>query len=180
LHAVGFAALPAGDERGFLMTPNFRKLFTGDPMTTNSPAPSGATKSGEPQSFRARTLSASLTVKDLQKSLAWYHDVVGFTVDQKYEREGKLRAVALKAGDVRIVIGQDDGAKGWDRVKGEGFSLQITTDQNVDEIAKRIKELGGTLESEPADMPWGARVFRLRDPDGFRLAIASDPGAARR
>jgi uncharacterized glyoxalase superfamily protein PhnB len=180
LHAVGFAPLPAGDERGFLMSPNFRKLFTGDPMTTNSPAPSGATKSAEPQSFRARTLSASLTVKDLQKSLAWYHDVVGFTVDQKYEREGKLRAVALKAGDVRIVIGQDDGAKGWDRVKGEGFSLQITTDQNVDEIAKRIKELGGTLESEPADMPWGARVFRLRDPDGFRLAISSDPGAARR
>ena len=124
-------------------------------------------------SFSARTLSASLTVKDLQKSLAWYHDVVGFTVDQKYEREGKLRAVALKAGDVRIVIGQDDGAKGWDRVKGEGFSLQMTTAQNVDEVAKRIRERGGTLESEPADMPWGARVFRLRDPDGFRLAVSS-------
>ena len=22
--------------------------------------------------------------------------------------------------------------------------------------------------------PWGARVFRLRDPDGFRLAISSE------
>jgi uncharacterized glyoxalase superfamily protein PhnB len=129
------------------------------------------------ESFRARTLAAALTVKDLQKSLAWYRDVVGFTVDQKHEREGKLRAVSLKAGDVRILIGQDDGAKGWDRVKGEGFSLQITTDQNVDEIAKRIKALGGTLESEPADTPWGARLFRLRDPDGFKLAISSDRGA---
>lgn len=72
--------------------------------------------------------------------------------------------MALKAGTVRILIGQDDGAKGLDRVKGEGFSLQITTAQNVDEIAKRIKELGGTLESEPTDV-WGARVFRLRDPE---------------
>src|SRR6266699_3234616 len=98
---------------------------------------------------------------------------MGFGVDQKHEREGKLMAVSLKAGDVRILIGQDDGAKGWDRVKGEGFSLQMTTAQNVDEIAKRIKELGGTLESEPADMPWGARVFRLRDPDGFKLVISS-------
>jgi uncharacterized glyoxalase superfamily protein PhnB len=115
-----------------------------------------------------------LTVKDLQKSLAWYHDVVGFTVDQRHEREGRLRAVALKAGDVRLLIGQDDGAKGWDRVKGEGFSLQITTGQSVDEIAKRIKERGGTLESEPTDTPWGARVFRLRDPDGFRLTISSE------
>ena len=142
-------------------------------MSINSPVPDGAAKGAEPESFRARTLSASLTVRDLQKSLAWYRDVVGFTVDRSYEREGKLRAVALKAGDVRLLIGQDDGAKGWDRVKGEGFSLQITTDQNVDEIANRIKELGGTLESEPADMPWGARIFRLQDPDGFKFAISS-------
>lgn len=127
--------------------------------------------------FHGRTLSASLTVKDLPKSLAWYHEVVGFAIDRKHEREGKLRAVSLSAGDVRIVIGQDDGAKGWDRVKGEGFSLQITTDQNVDEMAKRIKELGGTLDLEPRDMPWGARVFRLRDPDGFKLTISSAPAA---
>jgi lactoylglutathione lyase len=142
-------------------------------MSTNSPTLDQDTNGAEPESFRARTLSASLTVKDLQKSLAWYHEVVGFTVDRRYEREGKLRAVALKAGDVRILIGQDDGAKGWDRVKGEGFSLQITTDQNVDAMAKRIKELGATLQSEPADMPWGARVFRLQDPDGFKLTISS-------
>jgi uncharacterized glyoxalase superfamily protein PhnB len=142
-------------------------------MSTNSPVSDSATQRVELESFRAQTLSASLTVKDLQKSLAWYHDVMGFSVDQRYERDGKLIAVALKAGDARIVIGQDDGAKGWDRVKGEGFSLQITTDQNVDEIANRIKKLGGTLESEPADMPWGARIFRLRDPDGFKLTISS-------
>jgi uncharacterized glyoxalase superfamily protein PhnB len=126
-----------------------------------------------PKPFQGRTLSASLTVNDLPKSLAWYHEVVGFAIDRKHEREGKLRAVSLSAGDVRILIGQDDGAKGWDRVKGEGFSLQITTDQNVDEMAKRIKALGGTLDLEPADMPWGARVFRLRDPDGFKLTISS-------
>ncbi len=98
--------------------------------------------------------------------------MVGFSVDQNHEREGKLRAVSLRAGDVRILINQDDGARGWDRVKGEGFSLHITTDQNLDEIATRIK-LGGTLELEPSDTPWGARVFRLRDPDGFKLTISS-------
>ena len=123
-------------------------------------------------SFHARTLSVSLTVKDLQKSLAWYHDVVGFSIDRKIERDGTLRGVALKAGDVRITINQDDGAKGWDRIKGLGFSLQISTDQNIDDIAQRIKKAGGTLESEPADMPWGVRMLRLRDPDGFRLSIS--------
>ena len=142
-------------------------------MSTNSSRPDWAARRAEPAPFVASTLSASLTVRNLQKSLAWYQDVVGFTVDRKYERDGELRAVALKAGNVLLLIGQDDGAKGSDRVKGEGFSLTITTDQNIDEIANRIKELGGTLESEPADMLWGPRMFRLQDPDGFKLVITS-------
>lgn len=142
-------------------------------MSTPSQVPSGGTTRAQPESFRGRTLSASLTVKDLEKSVAWYRDIVGFTVDQRYERDGKLRAVSLKAGAVNILIGQDDGAKGLDRVKGEGFSLRITTAQDIDELAQRIKDHGGVLESEPADA-WGARVFRLQDPDGFRFVISSE------
>lgn len=133
-----------------------------------------STTRAEPQTLRGRTLSASLTVKDLEKSLAWYRDVFGFTVDRRHERDGKLLAVSLKAGSVRVLITQDDGSKGWDRVKGEGFSLQITTVQNIDEIAQRIKDAGGTLDTEPTDMPWGVRVFRFRDPDGFRFVISSE------
>jgi uncharacterized glyoxalase superfamily protein PhnB len=145
----------------------------GDAMSTHVSVPDetdGQTGSG---AFRASALAASLTVKDLPTSLAWYRDVAGFTVDREYEREGKLLFVALRAGDVRILLNQDDGAKGLDREKGAGFSLMITTAQDVDAVAHRIRENGGTLDSEPADMPWGARAFRLRDPDGFRLAISS-------
>lgn len=124
--------------------------------------------------FEARALMASLTVKDLQTSLAWYRDAVGFTVDREHQRDGRVMAVSLRAGNVRILLGQDDGAKGMDRRKGEGFSLQLTTAQSVDAIAERIKSHGGTLDTEPTDTPWGARVFRVRDPDGFRLTISSE------
>jgi uncharacterized glyoxalase superfamily protein PhnB len=124
-----------------------------------------------------RSLQASLTVKDLQKSTTWYVDVLGFSLERRIERDGTLRAVAVSAGDVRIVLNQDDGQKGWDRVKGEGFSLQISTTQNVDEIARWIQERGGSLEMEPKDMPWGARVFRVRDPDGFRWTISASLAA---
>ena len=123
--------------------------------------------------LRGRALQASLTVKDLQKSLAWYCDVLGFAVDKRHEREGILRGVSLQAGDVRLLINHDDGARGLDRTKGEGFSLQITIIGDVDAVAARIKRSGGVLLSEPADMPWGARVFRLLDPDGYRLTISS-------
>ena len=141
-------------------------------MDTTTAVPQGATPRTQPESFRGRTLAASLTVSDLQRSLAWYRDVVGFTVDRKFEREGRLAAVALKAGAVELLLGQDDGARGEGRVKGEGFSLQITTTQDVDALAKRIQDRGGLLTNEPADV-WGARVFRMQDPDGFRLTISS-------
>ena len=98
---------------------------------------------------------------------------LNFAVDKRYERDGNLFAVSLKAGEVHILINQDNGAKGLDRPKGEGFSLRITTDQNIDDIANRIKEHGGILDSEPTDTPWGVRMFRLQDPDGFRFLISS-------
>jgi len=53
------------------------------------------------------------------------------------------------------------------------MSLQITTRENADAVATRFKQAGGVLESETTDTPWGARIFRLRDPDGFRLTISS-------
>ena len=124
----------------------------------------------------AQSLEASLTVRDLPASVAWYRDVLGFTLDREYRRDGRLLAVALRAGAVQLLLGQDDGARGPDRVKGEGFSLQVTTAQDVDEIAARIRARGGELETEPADV-WGKRTFRLRDPDGFRFTISSPRGA---
>ncbi len=140
-------------------------------MSTVSPTQDDASKRVE--AITASAFSISLTVKDLTKSLIWYHDVLGFTIERKNERDGKLRSVALNAGSARIMINQDDGNKGWTRIKGEGFSLNIITEQNIDTIANSIKAHGGTLETEPADMPWGVRLFRLKDPDGYKLSISS-------
>jgi len=123
-------------------------------------------------SLVARSLEASLTVLDLSTSLAWYRGVLGFTIAREYRREEQLVAVALESGGVELLLVQDNGAKGSDRIKGEGFSLQITTIQDIDELAARIKARGGVLETEPIAVA-GKRGFRLRDPDGFRFAISS-------
>ena len=115
----------------------------------------------------------SLTVNDIDRSLAWYTGVLGFTIDQRHEREGKMMAVSLKAGDVRILLGRDDGAKGWDRVKGLGLSMMLTTTQDIDGLAQRIRDAGGTLATEPETAPWGPRLFRVKDPEGFLFVISS-------
>jgi uncharacterized glyoxalase superfamily protein PhnB len=123
-----------------------------------------------PEKFHGAT-SVSITVKDIHKSVDWYQNVVGFGVERTVEREGRPVFVALKAGDVRLSLNQDNGAKGWDRIKGLGFSINIWTTEEIDAIANRIKASGGQLDSEPVDAPWGARYFRLTDPDGFKLAV---------
>ncbi len=120
----------------------------------------------------AESLQASLTVKNLNNSVTWYEQALGFAVDSRHEREGRLIAVALTADTVRILLTQDDGAKGLDRVKGEGFSLQLTIRQSVDDLAARIVAYGTNLETEPTTAPWGVRILRVRDPDGFRWTVS--------
>jgi uncharacterized glyoxalase superfamily protein PhnB len=127
------------------------------------------------QPLDAHDLAASLTVRDLERSFAWYRDALGFTLDRKHERQGRLVAISLKAGTVHVLLAQDDGVKGLDRAKGEGFSLQLSTFQNADALAARARSVGAVLDTEPTDMPWGPRIFRVRDPDGFRWTISSTP-----
>jgi lactoylglutathione lyase len=126
-----------------------------------------------PETLRLRNVEPGLTVNDLLRSLAWYRDVLGFTEGERWEHDGRLAGVSVTAGTVTINLTQDDWAKGRDRKKGEGFRLYLNTVQDVDEIAGLIKSRGGMLDSEPRDMPWGARVFQLADPDGFKLTISS-------
>jgi uncharacterized glyoxalase superfamily protein PhnB len=164
----------ARQSRPYCPPPRVQSIQETTTVSESTTVPQDAPARAKPESFRARNMTASLTVKDLEKSVAWWRDVVGCTVDQRYEREGKLRAVSFKMGRVRILLNQDDGAKGWDRTKGAGMSLMFTTAQSVDELAKRIKDAGGTLDSEPADAPWGPRIFRVTDPDGFKFVFSTE------
>ena len=125
-----------------------------------------------PDALVARSLEAALTVRDLAASVAWYRDVAGFAVDREHHRDGRLLAVRVSAGAVNILLVQDDGAKGLDRVKGAGFSLQITTEQDIDALADRVRSRGGEFATEPATV-MGTRMFRLRDPDGFLFTIVA-------
>ena len=113
-------------------------------------------------------------MNDLQKSIAFYRDVLGFTEKERWEEDGALRGVEFVAGRVSFWLGQDDWKKGRDRAKGQGFRLYCTTAQDVDTLARQIQQRGGTLAEGPRDQPWGGgRDFAVVDPDGFKITIAS-------
>jgi len=136
------------------------------------PSKPARTKAAAPKGLNLTAITPSLTVNDIAASLAWYCDVLGFKVADRWEREGQLLGAEITAGGSTFYLGQDDWKKGRDRVKGEGFRLFCETNQDVDGIAAAIKSRGGTLSAEPRD-EFGRRHFAIEDPSGYKITISS-------
>jgi uncharacterized glyoxalase superfamily protein PhnB len=122
--------------------------------------------------LQAKGIAPSITVDDVQKSITFFEGL-GFGVEERWEDNGVLEGVMLRAGEARIGLSQDDWKKGRDRKKGVGIRLFIDTTQDIDAIAKRAKAAGIKLDSEPHDTEWGTRAFELTEPSGFLVTIGS-------
>lgn len=140
--------------------------------TANKAARPHHTPRHQPETLRLRSLGVGMTVNDLAKSLEYYTRVLGFTAGEKWEADGKLMGMELKAGTSTIWINQDDFAKGRDRVKGAGVRIYCNTAQDIDTLAAQIKKRGGTLDHDPQER-YGGKDFGLTDPDGYRITFQS-------
>ena len=112
------------------------------------------------------------------ESAIWFLDDVAPKIAARRRaaesEDGSLMGAKVRAGTVDFHLSQDDFAKGRDRAKGEGFRFYCRTAQDVDELAEAIKSRGGSLDMEPTDMPFGARIFAVTDPDGFKISIGRE------
>jgi uncharacterized glyoxalase superfamily protein PhnB len=122
--------------------------------------------------LQVRSLVPTLTVNDLNRSLKFYRDGLGFTVGEEHKDGNELKGVMIQAGNVMLGLSQDDFSKGRDRVKGIGMRFYIETDQDIHELAGQAKTAGITLNEGPAPLPWGPIGFTVTDPDGFKLTLS--------
>jgi uncharacterized glyoxalase superfamily protein PhnB len=122
--------------------------------------------------LQAKTLVPSVTANDMTKSVRFYTEGLGFAIQEEWKEEGVLKGVMLEAGKIMLGVSQDDFSKGKDRVKGVGARLHIETDQDIEALARQVKEAGFTLDSEPGKLAWGPVGFSVTDPDGFKLTIS--------
>ena len=128
------------------------------------------------EALQISTVMPIFTVDDLQKSIAFY-EAFGFTTGERWEEQGTLLGVMMRAGKTEIGLNQDDWKKGRDRKKGLGVRLFMSTPHSVDELAARVKSAGITLKSEPHDTDMNTRAFEVVDPTGFLLTISSEAPA---
>ena len=121
----------------------------------------------------------SLTVTNRERSTRWYCDVLGFTV-QDDTIEGKwFRRTRLQHGSgagpamILTLTEHDDGS--GDRFSPmrtglDHFSLQVRTRHDLDELVRRVDELG-VRHSELKSTAAGNAMVTLRDPDNIQLEL---------
>ena len=115
-------------------------------------------------------LAVGFTANDAEASIKWYCDVLGFSLAERWEKDGTFLGGSVVHGGVTVNIGQDDWKLGRDRKKGQGVRVYITTADDIDTYAKAISSRGGTLDHDPRD-DWGFRAFGITDPDGYKITV---------
>src|SRR6266513_2275538 len=118
----------------------------------------------QPETLRLRKLTPMFTATDLQRSMAFYRDVLGFVIGDEWRENGELSGCEIHAGAITFMLNQDDFKKGRDRQKGVGTRIWCHTARDV------LRVVAATLvDTAPADL--GDRVA---------LRIASLPRPADR
>ena len=123
------------------------------------------------ETLRLRSVEPVFTVDDIERSVRFYTEVLGFVVTEEMSDGAVLRGVQLKAGVCRLGLSADDWGEGRHRTKGEGMRIWCRTAQDIEALAARIIAAGGRLAEAPKQQPDGVRSLSVVDPDGFRLTI---------
>jgi lactoylglutathione lyase len=114
-----------------------------------------------------------LFVSDLERSVAFYRDVIGVAV--KLEGDGYVELATQGArfglydrNRLDELTGQDREPP--DRPGGEVVFLV----EDVDAEAERLRTAGVVILKGPVDRPWGHRTLHVADPDGFVVELAQE------
>jgi lactoylglutathione lyase len=114
-----------------------------------------------------------LFVGDLDRSVAFYRDVIGLPF--KLQGEGYVEFATQGArfglydrNRLQELTGQ--GTEPPDHPGGEVVFLV----EDVDAEAERLREAGATILRGPVDRAWGHRTLHLEDPDGFVVELAGE------
>lgn len=111
------------------------------------------------------------TVADMQESLKFYRDGLGFTITHKWEPEGHLRWCSLVLGSASVMLQQRRAADPPPAQAGAGLIPHFIC-RDALAIYRDITGRGLQVANEPfvANAMW---FFTLEDPDGYRLAFES-------
>ncbi|RWR07765.1 VOC family protein [Siminovitchia fortis] len=116
-----------------------------------------------------------LFVKDLQKSIRFYEEILGLTFYKKHETGAMIKHVdfALLLTHDAILNENHYLKKGGLNPKGKGMELVLVSD-DIEGLYQHVLEKNYPMESELKLQSWGMKDFRIIDPDGYYLRLTSN------
>ena len=105
-----------------------------------------------------------MIVKDMEESIKFYTEVMGFKIDSQYDL-GPAGAITLLKGEGETMIEIIENPR--DEVGL--FSIGMDVD-NLDKELKELKSKGAKVTMEPTQITVGALAF-IEDPNGVRIAL---------
>ncbi len=112
----------------------------------------------------------SLQVRDLPTSRAFYTELLGLAVDERFDSPD---AVVFDTNSIPFMIGSAKVNLDEAPQAGWGMTLWIDCD-NVNELHTKLQATGTTIITPPTDSPFG-RNFVFLDPDGYRITANENP-----
>jgi lactoylglutathione lyase len=124
----------------------------------------------------ASKLFPMLSCADLERSLAFYRDLLGGVETYRFPETGEPVFVALGIGEAsELGLGgvADQPLHGRRQRPASGHRIELCVYvENVDEVFGRASAGGVETVAEPADMPWA--VAWIADPDGNRVMLTQE------
>ncbi len=113
-----------------------------------------------------------LIVEDMDRSLGFYRDRLGFAVVRTWEPDGRIAWCRAERDGVAIMLQEACDEDGPAEGRGRGTALFLHCDDaNVEH--QRLGKLG--LELAPPQVAfYGMNQFFLTDPDGYELCFQND------
>lgn len=121
-------------------------------------------------------LRLELFVRDVDASIAFYRDALGFALARREPDYASLRSGGVTLGLGPIAkLSESEGYFTRGRLAGDrGAGVEIVLE--VDDVAsyrERVESAGYAVLEELQPRPWGLTDFRFADPDGYYLRVTS-------
>jgi len=114
-----------------------------------------------------------LFVRDLERSVAFYRDVIGLPFKLQGDGYVEFATQGARFGLYdRNRLGELTGQR-TDPPDHPGGEVVFLV-EDVDAEAERLREAGATILRGPLDRAWGHRTLHLEDPDGFVVELAGE------
>lgn len=122
-----------------------------------------------------KKLTPNLVVSNVERSVAFYCDVLGFTLTQKVPDESPLVFATVRSGDVEVFLNAPGPAIAeYPAFESRPIGGTLTLFMEVEGIESLHDGLAGRVNVVmPLERKWyGVTEFAIADPDGYVITFA--------